>query len=242
MTLDLIHTNDLHDNFPQKTLDALLTPECILFDSGDAIGGSNTVYRAKEPILNKMNSVGYRAMAMGNREFHYLRRVLRQRQKTAQFPMMAANVVDLKNEVNIESVLYFTANRLKIGVFGLTVPQFPAYSSWERFTGWRFLEPFDIARNLASELREKGADFVICLSHLGFNRDRKMALDCPGIDLILGGHSHTILTKPYKENSTVILQSGAYGRFVGRWKLDVELENDRLKSWSIDGDLIEHND
>lgn len=242
MILDLIHTNDLHDNFPQKTLDAIRSKESLLFDSGDAIGGSNTVYRDYEPILDKMKGAGYRAMAMGNREFHYRRDVLKKRIQAAKFPILAANLFDLKKEISPESFLFFTADQSKIALFGLTAPQYPIYSRWEKYTGWRFLDPLDMVKNLVPQLRERGAEFVICLSHLGFERDRLMAQKCPGIGLILGGHSHTILTRPYQVENTVILHAGAYGRFVGHWKLRLEKDNDRLKLTSVDGELARHHD
>src|ERR1700687_2509032 len=98
MKFQVVHTNDLHNRLPRQTLEAVRKPGALLLDSGDAIRGSNWVYAKREPILEEMRESGYQAMAMGNREFHYLRSILRGRFKQAGFPILSANVVDLRKQ------------------------------------------------------------------------------------------------------------------------------------------------
>lgn len=93
----IYHTNDMHGQL--GCLDYLAAHPresgSLLVDSGDALLGSNTVFRRYEPILERMNSLGYAAMAMGNREFNYLRPVMRLRSAQRQFPLLCANASDL---------------------------------------------------------------------------------------------------------------------------------------------------
>ncbi len=242
MKVHLVHTNDLHDRFPLKLLESLTKKETLLLDSGDAIGGSNLVYRFREPILEKMNQIGYRAMAMGNREFHYSRKVLSKRLAAAQFPILSANVVDLRNQRSIIPWILMNLAEIKLGILGLTVPQYPEGSPWEKITGWRFLNPIEAVKEAASQLRQAGAEFILCLSHLGFPFDKKMAKEAKVIDVILGGHSHTILSKAYWQDQTAILQTGAYGHFIGSWELEIEAFEGKVKGWKLDGALIQNHD
>ena len=170
MKFQVLHTNDMHDHFPGKLLSSLKQPGGLILDSGDALAGSNTVFRRNEPILEKMRSFGYHAMAMGNREFHYLRRVLRRRFDAAQFPIVSSNVVDLRKQLSVVDSLILTVGGLKIGVFGLTVPQYPIGSFWETVMGWRFFDPKEVVLEIPGRLRKAGAALVFCLSHLGTRR------------------------------------------------------------------------
>src|SRR5581483_10881485 len=96
--LTLLHTNDMHDS--RQALDWLRAcperSECLLVDVGDSLRGSNTVWHWDEPIVRDMNELGYAVQAMGNREFHYLRTVLRHRARQRRFPLLACNVEDLR--------------------------------------------------------------------------------------------------------------------------------------------------
>jgi 2',3'-cyclic-nucleotide 2'-phosphodiesterase (5'-nucleotidase family) len=256
MNLHLIHTNDLHNRFPERTINEIRTQNSLLLDSGDALQGSNLVYHFKEPVLRKMRKAGYAAMAMGNREFHYLRRCLENRFSESDFPILAANLVDLREKVKIQDSFIYCSPDLKdpqnisnpqqscsgsevrIGVFGLTVPQYPENSRWEKITGWRFFSPIESAKKAVAKFRDAGVQLVFCLSHSGFHSDCVLAEQVAGIDLILGGHSHTILKEPHRIGSTLILQTGSHGRFVGSWNLFFEIRNGNLQSWKIEGGLI----
>ena len=79
---------------------------------------------------------------------------------------------------------------------------------------------------------------MVCLSHSGFSADCVLAEQVPEINLILGGHSHTILKEPQLVRSTIILQTGSHGRFVGNWNLSLVKQNERTESWKIEGGLV----
>ena len=75
--------------------------------------------------------------------------------------------------------------------------------------------------NLVTEVREKGADLVVLLSHNGFDVDRQLASRVNGIDVILCGHTHDALPAPVIVNKTLLVASGSNGKFVSRVDLDV---------------------
>ena len=83
-----------------------------------------------------------------------------------------------------------------------------------------FEDPVKTARKIIE--KEGKNKFVIALTHLGVDKDKKLGLLCPGIDVIIGGHSHTALFEPLKLDGTVVCQAGAYSKYVGRLDLDVK--------------------
>lgn len=242
MKFQVLHTNDLHNHFPGQTIQRLIQKPFLLLDSGDALGGSNTVFRFKEPIIQAMRETGYHAMAMGNREFHYIRGILAGRMRKAGFPILAANVTDLRKKLPVQHSVILPINELKIGIFGLTVPQYPVGSAWEKITGWRFFDPVSSAKKEIQALRDAGSHFIFCLSHSGFRVDQKIAQAVQGIHVIFGGHSHTVLKEPVWVNGTAIVQGGCYGRFVGNWEVEAEFHKGSLSRWTFSGELAQNQD
>jgi len=112
---------------------------------------------------------------------------------------------------------------IKVALFGLTTDEITQIVEVKRNAGVAVDDPIAIAREVVPELRKK-ADVVILMSHLGLDEDEDLADRVPGIDLIVGGHSHTKLTRPVLVRNgtdngyhgTVILQAGYRGEFLGR--------------------------
>lgn len=225
--LTLLHTNDLHDSrsvFPfleSRPRDS----STLLLDAGDAIRGSNTVFHFHEPMLEMMSRVGYDAMALGNREFHYLRAVLSRRASEATFPFVCSNVQDLRNKANHawEPSLVKTVGRTRVGIIGLTPIQYRDESLWQPIMGFRFFSPTQVLPRLVAELRPR-VDMLVLLSHSGFDSDCEVARAVEGIDVIVGGHSHTLLETPRFVSGTCIVQAGSHGRFVGEMALRIKGE------------------
>lgn len=220
--LTLLHTNDLHD---RRAVFAVLEayprdPSTLLVDAGDAIRGSNTVFRLHEPILDAMSRVGYDAMTFGNREFNYLRGVLNRRHAQVTFPFVCANVHDLRGKVNHlwQPTLVKQVGGARVGIIGLTPVQYLEPSYWQPLFGFQFLAPLEVLPPLVASLRSR-VDAVVLLSHSGFDADCQIARAVEGIDVIVGGHSHTLLETPRRIGATAIVQTGAYGRFIGKMRL-----------------------
>ncbi len=218
--LTLLYTNDLHGaSQPLERLESYRSLQALKLDAGDAIKGSNTAFRRHEPNLMRMARLGYHAQTMGNREFHYLRRVMRWRAEERRFPLLAANLVDLRGASQglFQTHLVTEVDGIRVAVIGATVVQYPVGSPWETVTGFRFLDPATCLPPLVKRLRS-GVDAVLFLSHLGLEQDRLLAAELE-VDLILGGHSHDLLREPEKVGSTWIVQGGSHGRYLGLIRL-----------------------
>jgi len=222
--ITILHTSDLHNEFPPlEVISPYLNGVDLILDSGDALRGSNTLFYFNEPILVIMREAGYSAMSLGNREFHYIRGVMANRQKESGFPMLAANLVDFKDKGLFLPFIIKEIKTVRIGIIGLTVPLYPEKSFWERLFKFRFLAPSIALKRFLPALYSK-VDLLILLSHLGIYTDKRLALQFPEIDIILGGHSHIALYPPLKVGKVAIIHSGARGRFVSKIVFNIDKE------------------
>jgi len=218
--LRLWHTSDLHDHGGiAPRLHALRAAEPgLLFDSGDSLRGSQTVYHRREPIIAEIDAAGYDAQGIGNREFHYLFPLLAARAKKMAHPLLCSNLVDTRGRaLPFERERSFAWGDWKLRVFSLLVAQYPEGSPWERLFGWRFLDPIAVAKAYAATTPDDTT--LVCLSHVGLEVDREIAEAVPRLDVILGGHSHDTLPFPEFVESVPIVHAGPYGAFVSRTEL-----------------------
>lgn len=231
----IYHTSDLHDRrgiaAPLRRMRA--QHPGLLFDCGDALRGSQTVYYRNEPIIAEMDAAGYDAQAIGNREFHYLFSLLQGRVARMRHPLVCTNLRDTKSR----ALPFLPMLRLqlrddegqavRVHVCGLLIMQYPVGSMWERVFGWRFLKPWDAVAPYASAVPE--GDLLVVLSHIGLSLDRELASRVPRIDLILGGHSHDTLERPEYVGEVPIVHAGPYGRFVSRSGLECKPQESRYR-------------
>lgn len=228
----------------------------LLLDAGDQFQGSlfYSTYKGKAE-LSVMNMLPYDAMAVGNHEFDDGTGPLANFIRGAKFPVLGANinsVADKNLRGKIRNSIVVTRGGRKIGIIGLTTLDTPEIAAPGKNV--RFIEPEAAAKPIIEKLRRQGVDVVIALSHLGLARDQKLAASLDGIDVIVGGHSHTLLTNapvnpnlppiggPYpmmakspSGQNVLIVQAYAYTRFLGR--LDVTFDAKGMPtSWK--GDTI----
>ncbi|GAC1304354.1 MAG: hypothetical protein NVSMB21_04690 [Vulcanimicrobiaceae bacterium] len=233
--LRVYHTSDLHDRRGfAPALRALRAAEPgLLFDCGDSLRGSQTVYRRDEPIIAEIDAAGYDAQALGNREFHYLFPLVAARARKMGHPLLCSNLVDTRaRALPFASELGFApAGDWKVRVFALLVVQYPDGSPWQRLFGWRFLEPLAVAREIAATTPADTA--LVVLSHLGLPMDRLLAAAVPRLDLILGGHSHDTLAEPEIVAGVPIVHAGPYGAFASRTELVREGAGVRLVRFDL---------
>jgi 5'-nucleotidase len=219
--LRIYHTSDLHDRrgFVPRLRELRAREPGLLFDCGDSLRGSQTVYRRTEPIVAEIDAAGYDAQGIGNREFHYLFALLAARARKMQHPLVCSNLIDLRGRpLPFVPEISFERNGWKLRVFSLLVVQYPQASPWERLFGWRFLDPIATAQQYARTT--PGDTTLVVLSHVGLRLDRELARAVPRLDLILGGHSHDTLREPEMQAGVPILHAGPYGAFVSRTELD----------------------
>jgi 2',3'-cyclic-nucleotide 2'-phosphodiesterase (5'-nucleotidase family) len=225
----IYHTSDLHDRrgIVPRLRDLRAADPGFLFDSGDSLRGSQTVYHAKEPIVDEIDAAGYDAQGIGNREFHYLFALLRARARRMRHPLVCTNLVDVKGRaLPFLPALTLRRNGTAVHVLGLLVMQYPIGSPWERVFGWRFLDPWDAVAPYAATVPEGEA--LVVLSHLGLRLDRLLARRVGRIDLILGGHSHDTLDAPEYCGDVPIVHAGPYGRYVSRTEMEYDAGRKRF--------------
>jgi len=235
MTLRVYHTSDLHDHrgFVPRLRALRAEAPGLLFDCGDSLRGSQTAYFRREPIVAELDAAGYDAQGLGNREFHYLFRLLAARARRTHHPLVCSNLIDLRGRpLPFARSLRFEREGWRVKVFALLVVQYPAGSPWERIFGWRFLDPFETARFVAAETQPD--ETLIVLSHLGLDDDRRLAREVPRLELLLGGHSHDTLAQPEIVGGVPIVHAGPYGRYVSR----TELVRDGGRARLAAGELI----
>lgn len=173
----------------------------FLLDSGDTTYGWSYLGRAfhGKPDIAMMNAIGYDAMVPGNHEFQHHSDELIRNYKDSKFPWVCANMIYEKTgEFFAEPYIILNRGGIRVAVFGLT-NEWPCTQPQTYFSapelGLKYLDATQTAAKLVPELRQK-ADIVVLLSHLGRGADEVLAKAVPGIDIILGGHSHSRLSTP----------------------------------------------
>jgi 5'-nucleotidase len=232
--LVIYHTSDIHaaPAFGER-LAALVDPGSLLVDSGDALAGSSVFYRSHEPVADELAKAPYDAMAVGNREFHYLHGAFASRARRLRIPLVCSNLIDLRGRPPVFArALPVTVGDVTVRVLALLVPQYRTGSGWERFFGWRFLAPEVALDEFLGAARPPAAPTII-LSHLGLGTDRSIAQHWPNIAAILGGHTHDTLAQPEIVNGVPIAHPGAYAAHVGRLELAVDGGASRFVSYEL---------
>ena len=202
----------------------------LLFDAGDIFQGTPEGDLTDGKIsIRIMNELGYHAAALGNHEFDKGCKKLDKLMDMASFPFLGANVVDTGTKETVKWLKpydIFEIKGVRIGVLGLTTSAMPYITMPEVRKGLDFADEAETAKKYLPEIRKK-ADVVIALTHIGlaqkdeFKDDVYLAKNVEGIDVIIGGHTHTRLYKAKTVGKTVIVQAGSYGNCVGKITLKV---------------------
>ncbi|MBE3134929.1 MAG: bifunctional metallophosphatase/5'-nucleotidase, partial [Acidobacteria bacterium] len=213
-----------------------------LVDAGDFSDGTpfSTEYKG-EADVTAMNAAGYTLATIGNHELNYPLAQTKKLIGLAKYPILCANAVEtstgkpLAPQFRIERV-----GGIRVGVFGLLTREAATYPAAKE--GVTILDETDTARKLVAMLRPK-ADIIVLISHCGEEVDTQLAAAVPGIDVIVGGHSHSRLPsgefvwrsedlRADEVNGTVIVQAHQWGGELGR--LDLLFARDSRGAWRID--------
>ncbi len=213
----------------------------LLADAGDICDGSpfSTEYHGDADIA-VMNAIGYDVACPGNHEFSNPFSQVMKLATSANYPVVCANVIRVAHGKQAWTTHVFKKlGVLRVAVFGLTTPSGQSYLGAKDDV--KILSPIDAARELVPRLRNE-ADLVVAVTHIGEDEDRKLAAAVPGIDVIVGGHSHTLLPRPVfiasrgasrsgSVNGTIIVQAHQYGGTLGRLDLQVGKTSDG--GWAV---------
>ena len=199
-------------------------PDALLLDGGDTWQGSYTALKTGgQDMVDAMNTLGVEAMT-GHWEFTLgIDRVRDIIDNELNFPFLGANIFDTEwDERAFEPYQFFVRGGVNIAVIGQAFPYTPIANPAWMFPELSFGVREENMAKLIAEVRQKGAGLVVLLSHNGFDVDRKLAANVPGIDVILTGHSHDVLPEPVIVGTTLLIASGSHGKFVTRLDLDVD--------------------
>lgn len=212
---------------------------CIALDGGDSFQGTlvSSITKGKA-IYEALNELQPDAAAIGNHEFDYgWKNLDEQMHTTARFPIVCANLLNAYGTDFTQHYTIATKNGLRIAIVGLTTELLAQNTLPDNVRGVTVQPYTTILRRVLVEVHRHAPDLVVLLTHIGVESDSMIASQYPGIDVIVGGHSHTPLFKPMKVGKTIIVQAGSRGRWVGELDLDVDDVGDSVVSSR--GKLIE---
>ncbi|HEX8563469.1 MAG TPA: metallophosphatase [Flavobacterium sp.] len=219
-------------------------PNVLLLDAGDVFQGTPYFnYYGGELEFKLMSMMKYDLATMGNHDFDNGIEGFVTQLPHASFDFVSANY-DFSKTI-LEDIVkpYKIINKggIKVGVFGLGI-ELAGLVDKKNYKETVYLDPVSVAQDMTSILKkDKKCDLIICLSHLGYEypnepskiSDVKLAALTTGIDLIIGGHTHTFLEKPVLVTNAagqqvVVNQAGCYGLNMGR--IDFHFDNDTKES------------
>jgi 5'-nucleotidase / UDP-sugar diphosphatase len=213
-----------------------------LVDIGDYNDGTpfSTEYKGEADVA-AMNAVGYDFVTLGNHEFNNTLAQLQKLIRLTKPPLLLANAVDRASQKPLGQVYRIErVGAVRIGLFALLTKEAGTYPAAKE--GVDVLDPVTTAKGIVETLR-KQADIVVLMSHCGEDVDKILAAEVPGIDVIIGGHSHTRLPigefvwrgddlKQDDVNGTIIAQAHQWGGELGR--LDLLFVKDAKGAWRVD--------
>ncbi len=242
--ITILHTNDIHSYYAEDEGNTQIGmakiagykkqllaegKNVLLMDAGDSMQGTllTTLYKG-ETAPAVINAAGYDYFTLGNHEFDYGGAQYKKLTKKLKAKTLVANLVkEGTNQLLFPSSDIITVEGVKIGIFGLSTPETKYKAHPDNTKGLDFLDPATIARAMVKKLKGKGADYIICLAHLGMdeeskgNRSTDVAGNVSGIDLIIDGHSHTVLKNGKKVKDTLIVSTGEKGNNIGEVTLTI---------------------
>ena len=258
-SITILHTNDMHASFvPHEATWVRETPRpmvggfnelsfvvdsirkintaTLLLDAGDVMTGNPiTEYDYKGAkggaLFEMMDRIGYDTWSFGNHDFDLGQKNLLQLTTIAHFPTISANVVNDKGDYFLNNRPYVIINKngLRIGVIGLMSRELYSLVNQNSMVGIKLLPPIATAQKFIDELRPK-VDLLMVLSHAGVEDDSVLAVNVKGLDVIVGGHSHTRLKKPKFVNGVIIVQTGSNCENLG--VLDLTVENGKVTKYN----------
>ena len=208
-------------------------PGLLLFDSGDFSQGSPYYTLFKGDVeIGLMNQMGYDAVTIGNHEFDYGIENMARLFKQARFPIVCVNYDFTGTPVEglVKPYIVIEREGVKIGVFGLG-PKLDGLVDAKNYGSTRYINPVEATNDVVSVLRDKlHCDLIICISHLGWTEkginDQLLIPQTRGIDLVLGGHSHTFfkslrIHRDADGRTVYNDQNGKSAVYIGRMVLDM---------------------
>ncbi len=248
-TVTIIHLNDIHsqiDNFGRlkSLVDSLEkgNPNVLIFGAGDYFSGNPIVdfYDPKGlPMIELMNKIGFDVACFGNHEFDYGQKSLQYLRLRSQFPYISSNIIVNDTNTSLKAIqgqYSFNIDGLILTVIGtlqVNSNGMPS-SSPDKLNGIKFEESFSAIEGALRKVEGK-PNALIALTHLGYSTDSLLALKYPQFNLIIGGHTHTLIMEPKRVNGVAITQTNGNMKYAGIIKM--HFSNDSLTG--ITGEMFD---
>lgn len=255
LKITILHTNDIHGSYLPGIaawetdkpsiggFDALnyyvkqeraKSARSLLLDAGDLMTGTlicDMEYRGAYggALIEMMNMIGYEGWEFGNHDFDKSASNLRKLIGLAQFPVFCANFTNDGRYFTHDPCHIYNCDSLRVGVIGITYHLMAGMAPPEKLEGFISTDPIAAVNEAVAEI-DSLTDLIIVLSHLGIENDRELAKNTRGVDLIIGGHSHTRLEQPEVVNGVLIAQTGSNCRNLG--ELDLVVAGDSIMTYS----------
>ncbi len=235
----ILHSNDVHGAIDGYAYISGLKKDfedkgarVILADAGDYSQGEPYVSTTKgEDAVKMMNAAGYDVVGLGNHEFDYGYPKLTENMMLAHFKVLCANIIDDETGNSIyDAYTILDIDGVQVGFFGIDTPETRTKANPALIKGLTFLgddDMYDCAHAQVNALEDQGADVIVCIAHLGVdnesepNRSYDLLKNVEGIDIVLDGHSHTVMESG--DNGEPIQSTGTKFENVGVVIID---END----------------
>ena len=253
--LVLLHSNDMHGDFLAEELDDKLVggvsmlsgyvdkvrkeePNTIYCIAGDMFRGSiiDSEYKGLSTI-EIMNALAPNVVTIGNHETDYGIAHLLFLEKCAKFPIINANLYIRTNQARLfKPHAILEVDGMKILFIGILTEEVLAQTKGDGLIG-SFVGINEAAAEVGRICNEYNAidiDFTVLLTHIGFEEDKRLAaiLDPAwGVDVIIGGHSHTFITEPARVNDILIVQAGTGTDQIGRFDIVVDTDNNCVSEY-----------
>jgi 2',3'-cyclic-nucleotide 2'-phosphodiesterase (5'-nucleotidase family) len=254
--ITILHVNDIHGHFlPEQVsrdtskilmggfpalsfylnIERNRAPNSLFMDAGDFMTGNpicNMKYRGAfgGALVELLEMTGCQVGCLGNHEFDISQENAKLLASISTYPILCANLVDSSQHTFTPSgTAIFEVNGLRIGVIGLILNDLSQETNPAHLRGLMVKDIAETAQNLIDQL-DPVTDLIILLTHNGFDNDLLLARQIRNADVIVGGHSHTRLTEPARENGIVIVQAGSHLQDLG--VLNLEVAGDTVYSYS----------
>ena len=253
--LTLLHSNDMHGDFLAEEVDEKLVggiamlsgyinkvkeeqPNTLYCIAGDMFRGSviDSEYQGLSTI-EIMNMLAPDVVTLGNHETDYGVAHLLFLEKCATFPIINANLhIKLNGARLFKPHMVIEVDGMKILFIGILTEEVIAQTKNDGMIG-SFVDISEAATEvgrICNAYNKVDIDFTVLLTHIGFEEDKKLAAQLDpswGVDVIIGGHSHTFITEPAKVNDVLIVQAGTGTDQIGRFDITVDTETNSVAEY-----------
>jgi 2',3'-cyclic-nucleotide 2'-phosphodiesterase (5'-nucleotidase family) len=244
--LKILHFNDVHSRFEElakvaSAVEELRDDNTVILDAGDNADFARLETEGTHGVISSaiLNKIGVDAKVFGNNEGFAGDDNSRILSEHSDCPVITCNIYDLKGRKLgfLDDAVIVERSGVRVLIVGVTAGDW--LNVFYELFGMRVKDPEKEIRRVLVDYEGFDYDLLVVLSHLGFEEDRKIVSQLQDIDVIVGGHSHTVLEKPLVENGVIIVQAGQFGEYLGEVVIDFDVEK---KVEYLEGRLISVRD